>query len=159
MSTRLAASGEPVAVFPWSTYRRYAWNDDRVVLDPWNRLLPQTVVSDDRLPLRDRTVAGEDRASDEVTRALAQDPADVVPVLRALGVRWVVVQTDQPSPAGSVPDLDGVPVQRVGDLRVADLGAPQQVDVEPDRLRGLGLVGTGLAVVLALGLVVRHRRT
>lgn len=159
VSTRLAASGEPVAVFPWSTYRRYAWNDDRVVLDPWNRLLPQTVVSDDRLPLRDRTVAGEDRASDEVTRALAQDPADVVPVLRALGVRWVVVQTDQPSPAGSVPDLDGVPVQRVGDLLVADLGAPQQVDVEPDRLRGLGLVGTGLAVVLALGLVVRHRRT
>ena len=42
----LRAEGEPVAVFPWSTYRRYAWADDRVVLDPWNRLLPQPVVAD-----------------------------------------------------------------------------------------------------------------
>lgn len=157
VTQQLADSGDPVAVFPWSTYRRYAWNDDRVVLDPWNRLLPQPVVSDDRLPLRDGTVAGEDPAAARVTRSL-DEGGDTVAVLRSLGVRWVVVQRDQPAPAGSVPDLSGTPTTTVGDLEVHDLGPSTQSAPPPDRLRALGLLGTAGAVLLSAVVLLRHRR-
>lgn len=151
VSERLAATGDPVAVFPWSTYRQYAWNEDRVVLDPWNRLLPQQVVSDDRLPLRGQgAVAGEDPVGAEVTRALAKG-ADVPEVLRAHGVRWVVLQTDQPAPERSLPELSGEPALVVGELEVHDLGPTASSTAPPgDPWRGLGLVGTGLAVGLSL---------
>ena len=157
VSDRLAASEEAVAVFPWSTYRRHEWNDDRVVLDPWNRLLPQRVVSDDRLALRERTVAGEDPAAGRVTRSLADD-GDTLAVLRSLGVRWVVVQLDQPAPPGTVPDLSGTQSSTVGDLAVHDLGPVTTSQPPPDRLRALGLLGTGLAVVGSIALALRSRR-
>ncbi|MGN7249197.1 hypothetical protein ACTHQ1_15900 [Janibacter anophelis] len=157
VSDRLAASEEAVAVFPWSTYRRHEWNDDRVVLDPWNRLLPQRVVSDDRLALRERTVAGEDPAAERVTRSLADD-GDTVEVLRSLGVRWVVVQLDQPAPPGTVPDLSGTPSRTDGDLAVHDLGPVTTSQAPPDPLRALGLLGTGLAVVGSSVLALRVRR-
>src|SRR5699024_6313888 len=109
VSARLSTSEEAVAIFPWSTYRRYAWNDERVVLDPWNRLLGQRVLGDDRLPLRDEvTVQGEDPDATAVTRALEQRE-DVTRILRQRGVRWVIVQTDQPAPTGSMPDLPDEP--------------------------------------------------
>lgn len=156
VAREVGGSGEPAAVFPWSTYRRYAWDGDRVVLDPWNRLLPQRVVSDDRLPLRDRTVAGEDPASARVAQALATGE-DVPALLRSLGVRWVVVQTDQPAPEGTVPALDGLPTRTVGDLEVVDLGATTAAGGPSDPLRGLGLAGTAAALVLALGGLWRTR--
>lgn len=161
VSSRLAASGDPVAVFPWSTYRRYGWNDDRVLLDPWNRLLPQQVVVDDRLPLQgEEPVAGEDEVAAEVSAALAKG-GDVTEVLRRHGVRWVVVQTDQPAPAGTLPDLPGDPTLVAGDLEVHDLGESSPATVSApsaDPWRALGLVGTGAAVVLSLGLLWRCRR-
>ena len=154
---RLAESGEPTAVFPWSTYRRYGWNGDRVVLDPWNRLLPGPVVSDDRLPLRgEEPVAGEDRVAGDVSAALAKGD-DVTGVLRQHGVRWVVVQTDQPAPPGSVPERIGDPVLVSGDLEVHDLGEPATTAAPTGRWRWLGLLGTGAAVALSLGLLLRHR--
>ena len=158
VSTRLAASGEPVAVFPWSTYRRYAWADDRVVLDPWNRLLPQTVVGDDRLSLRQgESVAGEDPTAAAVTTALAEG-GDVTDLLRRHGVRWVVVATDQPAPAGSVPELSGTSSRRVGDLVVHDLGPVTTSQAPPGSARWLGLAGTGAAVVGSLLLLLGTRR-
>lgn len=160
VAQQVGGSGERVAVFPWSTYRRYDWNADRVVLDPWNRLLPQTVVSDDRLPLRDGTVAGEDLGSARVTRSL-KDGGDTAAVLRSLGVRWVIVQTDQPAPEGSLPDLSGVPMQTVGDLEVRDLGMSPLTSPPADPWRGLGLLGTAAAVVMSCAMAVRtrgHRR-
>ena len=159
VATRLAGSGEPVAVFPWATYRQYAWNDDRVVLDPWNRLLPQPVVSDDRLPLRgEEPVSGESPVSEAVGEALTKGE-DVREVLRQHGVRWVLVQTDQPAPAGSLPELSDEPVMAVGDLEVHDLGEPTWTAPPEDRWRGLGLVGAGAAVLLSLGLCWRDRRS
>lgn len=157
VAREVGRSGEPAAVFPWSTYRRYAWDGDRVVLDPWNRLLPQQVVSDDRLPLRDGTVAGEDPASARVAEALASG-GDVPGVLRSLGVRWVVVQTDQPAPEGTVPALDGLATRTVGDLRVVDLGRPDPVSDDADALRGLGLAGTAAALIGSVGGLWRTRR-
>lgn len=153
----LSRSGDPIAVFPWSTYRRYDWNGDRVVLDPWNRLLPQDVLSDDRLPLREGIVRGEDDAADQVTTVLAEG-GDTVEVLRSLGVRWVLVQEDQPAPAGTMPDLAGIPSATVGDLQVHDLG-PSTLSTPPrDAWRALGLVGTLGAVVLSIVLLAGCRR-
>lgn len=157
VSRELSESGDPVAVFPWSTYRRYAWDDDRVVLDPWNRLLPQEVVADDRLPLRDRVVAGEDPAASAVASALA-DGRDVTGVLRRHGVRWVVVATDQPVPEGSLPDLAGTPSRTVGDLEVHDLGPVTTSRAPADPARWLGLAGTAAAVIGSLALVLVARR-
>lgn len=155
---RLADSGGPVAVFPWSTYRQYEWNGDRVVLDPWNRLLPQQVVSDDRLPLRGADpVAGEDPVGAAVADGLTKG-ADVTGILRRHGVRWVLVQTDQPTPEGSVPDLPGKPAIVSGDLEVYDLGRSTQEQPPTDVWRGLGLAGTGLAVLLSLAAWWRGRR-
>lgn len=158
VSGRLAASGDPVAVFPWSTYRQYGWNGDRVVLDPWNRLLPQEVVSDDRLPLRgEEPVAGEDPTARAVSEALAKGD-DVTDVLRQHGVRWVLVQTDQPAPDGSLPALPGEPEVVAGDLEVHDLGEPEYSSPVGDTWRGLGLAGTTGAVLLSLILWRRERR-
>lgn len=155
VAQQLADSDDPVAVFPWSTYRRYAWNADRVVLDPWNRLLPQPVLSDDRLPLRQGTVGGEDPAAARVTRSL-DEGGDTVAVLRSLGVRWVLVQRDQPAPDGTVPDLSGTPTTTVGDLELHDLG-PSTISAPPaDRLRGLGLLGTAGAVLLCVVALLRR---
>jgi hypothetical protein len=155
VAQQLADSDDPVAVFPWSTYRRYAWNADRVVLDPWNRLLPQPVLSDDRLPLRQGTVAGEDPAAARVTRSL-DEGGDTVAVLRSLGVRWVLVQRDQPAPDGTVPDLSGTPTTTVGDLELHDLGPSSISTPPPDRLRGLGLLGTAGAVLLCVVALLRR---
>lgn len=157
VSRQLSESGDPVAVFPWSTYRRYAWDGDRVVLDPWNRLLPQEVVADDRLPLRDRIVAGESPAASAVASALAEG-RDVTDVLRRHGVRWVLVATDQPAPEGSVPDLTGTPSRTVGDLEVHDLGPVTTSQAPADPARWLGLAGTAAAVIGALALALLARR-
>ena len=157
VAQEVGAAGDPVAIFPWSTYRRYDWNGDRVVLDPWNRLLPQRVLSDDRLPLRDREVAGEDPAGTTISRSLATNDA-TVGLLRSLGVRWVIVQSDQPAPQGSLPDLTGIPGRRVGDLHVHDLGQAAAERAPQDRWRALGLVGTGAAVAGSVALLVRARR-
>lgn len=158
VTAELSTSGEAVAVFPWSTYRRYDWNEDRVVLDPWNRLLPQRVVSDDRLALRGApTVAGEDPAAAAVTESLATG-GEVTEVLEQEGVRWVVIQTDQPTPPGSVPDLPGRPVLVAGDLEVHDLGPAPVTTAPPDPAAAAGLAGTLLAVLVSIALGVRSRR-
>ncbi|NYF99603.1 hypothetical protein [Janibacter cremeus] len=158
VTDRLSTSTESVAVFPWSTYRRYDWNDDRVVLDPWNRLLPQRVVTDDRLALRgEPTVAGEGPSAAAVTASLAAG-TDLADVLRQEGVRWVVVQTDQPAPARSVPDLPGEPALVTGDLEVHDLGRSNATTTSSGPLAAAGLVGTLIAVLVSVGLGVRSRR-
>lgn len=158
VTAQLRATGEPVAVLPWSTYRRYAWNDDRVVLDPWNRLLPQRVLSDDRLPLRDASaVAGEDADAARVAEVIAagDDPA---PVLRELGVRHVIVQTDQPVSPEARPFLPGEPSMTVGELEVHDLGPVASSEARRDPWAALGLLATGAAGALSLGLLWRQRR-
>ncbi len=108
-------------VLPWTgSYRGYAWNDYRAVLDPAPRFLPGDVLVDDRVFLRDDVLPGEDPFLRRVGAALrASDPARA---LRDLGVRWVLVErgngvTAEDVPAGTVV-LDG------RWLRLVDLGAP-----------------------------------
>ena len=78
-------------VLPWTgSYRGYAWNDRRAVLDPAPRFLPGDVLVDDRLILRRSVVAGEDPVLRLVGAALRSP--DSRASLRRLGVRWVLVE-------------------------------------------------------------------
>lgn len=130
------AEGE-VAVLPWSQYRRYPWNEDRVSLTLVPRMAGQPVLFDDSLPLRAGRVAGEDTRATEVTeriddgaspvRALAQSrpryvlaelraglPVDEVAV-RSLGT--VLVETADVL----VVELAGEPAERSGGARDANV--------------------------------------
>lgn len=151
-----------VAVFPWTLYRRYDWNGDRVVLDPWQRLTSRRVLVNDDLPLSDRLVRGESRDAARVAAAL-RGRQDVPALLRRLGVRYVIVQTDQPRGPG-VPDLSGRrPVLREAGLALYDLGAVPAQRAEPSvpLTRWTGWAAGGCAVLLAAGwwLADRRRRT
>ncbi|WP_265446762.1 hypothetical protein [Flexivirga meconopsidis] len=141
-----------VAVFPWNLYRRYPWDHDLVVLDPWQRLLDRRVLVNDSLPLAGgRDVPGEDPDAAAVSRALAER-GDVPQVLRAGGVRYVLVQTDQPARAG-MPDLNGVrQIADDGSLRLYDLGTvrPGAQDARGlDRYAGWLLAAAAVVIVAA----------
>lgn len=138
---------------PWMTYRSYPWNEHRVVLDPWNRLVSRDVLSSDDLPVGGRVVSGEDPRAAEVVALLAAGPDPVVATerLRALGVRYVVLDSSQPSPEGTVLALEADVVREAGELRLLDLG-PAAALGERHAPTGLVLAVVGMtAVVLGLG--------
>ena len=88
-----AAPAGSVGLLPWSQYRRYGWNGDRVSLTLVPRMVDQRVVLDDGLPLANGVVPGEDPVARAVTARIAAG----TPPLQALaeqGVRWVVVEKD-----------------------------------------------------------------
>lgn len=95
---RWTAGGEldAVVVLPWTgSYRGFAWNDRRAVLDPAPRFLPGTVLVDDRVYLDDRVLPSEDARLAAVEEALAtRDPDEAARRLRDLGVGWVLVHAD-----------------------------------------------------------------
>ncbi len=88
-----------VVSLPWAPYRRYAWNHADTVLDPLPRYLTRTVVWNDSLPVsvdgRVVQVGGDDpRARIIGDTITAGQPLPAT--LAALGIRWIVVQRDQP---------------------------------------------------------------
>lgn len=155
---RLPAGG--LAVFPWTLYRSYAWDGHRVLLDPWQRLVDRPVLVNDDLPLSDRVVRGESVAARRITRAL-RDGGDVLAALRREGVRFVLVETDQPR-AGAVPDLtDATVLARERGLVLYDIGRDASVAPVPGPhgwWRYLGLMAGGAAVVLVVGEACREGR-
>ena len=108
---RLAEAPEPgdVISLPWSPFRRYAWNGSDVVLDPLPRYLTRTVVWDDDLPVtvegRVVQVGGDDPRAHAVGQAI-QSGRPLPDALAPLGIKWIVVQRDQPQ-ASRTPDLRG----------------------------------------------------
>ena len=107
-----APDDDLVVALPWSTFRRYTWNDDRTVLDPAPRYLPRTVVTDMTLlvsgPQGDPIVVpGDDALSRRVEQALRTE--EPLGALRGLGVGWVLLERGQPAAPGApaVPDLAG----------------------------------------------------
>ncbi len=111
-----AAPPARVVVLPWAgSYRGFAWNGYRAVLDPAPRFLPGQVLVDDRVLLHGRTLPGEDPVAARVTAAL--DAPDPAAALRALGVGWVLVEKGMRT--GTVPD--GVVVHDGPGLQLADL--------------------------------------
>ena len=144
----LVGHDDTTVVLPWAgSYRGYAWNHRRAVLDPAPRLLPGEVVVDDRVRLSDRVVPPEDPRVVEVARALrAPDPAAA---LRAAGVRWLLVERGM-----GRPDVPAAPVRYDGGgLTLLDLAAGGQVATDaapepgPARRIAVGL-GHALAILL-----------
>lgn len=173
LNSRAAAPGD-LAVFPWTLYRRYPWNGDRVLLDPWQRLVAREVAVNDDLPLSNLTVRGEDSRARVIGQAVASG-GDVARTLRSVGVRWVVIGTDQPDPhqPGSRQGAQGV--QFVGarivltepGVRLLDLGSPTVSPSAPGSmpastrtsswLRWPGIASLGLTC-LATAAAAIHRR-
>jgi hypothetical protein len=96
-----------VASFPWTAFRRFAWNGDRTMLDPAPRWLPRTTVVADNLVVA--TPAGVVDVSGDDPRARAIDVAltsgqPVGDTLASLGIGWAVVALGTPGP---VPELSG----------------------------------------------------
>jgi hypothetical protein len=156
-----------VLVLPWSSFRVFAWNADRTVLDPAPRWFPGSVVSSDDLAVRHSggvlVVPGEgDRAA--AARA-ALSSAHPGAALRRLGIGWVLVERDQPAdrvpvPAGTV--VHAGPALRLIRLDGAALGArpwPGQTPwvVGTDAIVALGVLFTGaLAARGRLGRAARR---
>lgn len=101
--SELAADPRPgdVVSLPWTAYRRYGWNHRDVVLDPMPRFLTRTVVWNDSLPVtvggRLVEVGGDEPRAAAISAAL-KTGAPLGEVLAELGIRWAVVQIDQPQP-------------------------------------------------------------
>lgn len=150
-----------VAVFPWIQYRRFDWNNNRIVLDPWNRLVAKDVIVNDSLPLRDGVVAGEDPRAKDITRLLMSEKL-LVPGLRALGVRHVLVLDDQPNQDVTAERLIGAELRYVASgLQWWDVGEIQSPSTSagwPDFI-GWGLAGMALLLVVgsALGSLQKHK--
>lgn len=92
-----------VLVLPFSTYRRFSWNE-RAVLDPVPRFFPGQMVTEDGLDVDGGRVGGESRLALSV--AQARDPERLAAVLAAHDVRWLVVHAgagEAVLPAGAVP--------------------------------------------------------
>ncbi|WP_408899209.1 hypothetical protein ACJ5H2_08895 [Nocardioides sp. R1-1] len=145
----LVGDDDTTVVLPWAgSYRGWAWNHRRAVLDPAPRLLPGEVLVDDRVLLADQVVPPEDPRVVAATLALADpEPAGA---LRALGVRWVLVERGMGRPE--------VPTGRVayddGGLLLVDLAADGPVAearAETDRSRqALVSIGHTSAILLLL---------
>lgn len=111
---RTGLSADPrtgdVVALPWTPYRKFSWNEGSVVLDPLPRYLTRTVVWNDSLPvtLAGRLVAvgGDDPRAAAVGAAIASG-RPLAEVLPGLGVRWAVLETDQP-PVGQEANLTGM---------------------------------------------------
>lgn len=149
----LVGPDDVTVVLPWAgSYRGFDWNHRRAVLDPAPRLLPGTVLVDDSVLLSDIVVPPEDPRVVAVADALDSD--DPAAVLRALGVRWVLVERGM----GAV-DAPAAPVRYdAGGLTLLDLAADGRVAggataVRPEVARPQEILvafGHGMAFLLLL---------
>ena len=91
---RAAMAADPVPgavlVLPWHLYQPYAWNGDRVVLDPAQRWFTRRAVGNDDLELVGLTVPGEDPYGARLG-PLVRGAAPLAPALPGAGVRYVLV--------------------------------------------------------------------
>jgi hypothetical protein len=112
---RAAMAADPVPgavlVLPWHLYQPYAWNGDRVVLDPARRWFTRRAVGNDDLELVGLTVPGEDPYATRLGPPV-RGSAPLAPALPGAGVRYVLVFKTGDWPAwsqrldGLVPTLD-----------------------------------------------------
>lgn len=112
LRSELATDPRPgdVVALPWTPYRTFPWNSGSVVLDPLPRYLTRTVVWNDALPVtldgRLVSVGGDDPRAATI-RAAVSSGRPLVDVLPALGIRWAVMEGDQPA-AGPEANLTGM---------------------------------------------------
>ena len=140
-------SGDVVAL-PWQSFRRFDWNDDRVVLDPAPRWLTTTVVVDDTLTVAGRTVAGEDPRAAEVGSVLRAG-LPLVEALPPLGIGWVLVERRTPGSLDRESLSGATTVFSGADLELVRLGPTTSPDLPP--WAPAVVVADLLAVMVALG--------
>lgn len=140
----VADDGGAMVVLPWlGSYRGYAWNDHRAVLDPAPRFFPGEVLIDDRVLLGERTLPSEERRLAEIGDAL--EGPDAASELRRLGVRWVLVEKGMTT--GPVPD--GQVAHDGQELQLLDLGVPDRV-ASRTALAPVFLAGDAVAIGVLL---------
>ena len=159
----IAAGAQDQAVsLPWDTFRRYPWNPGRTVLDPVPRAMPVTVVASDSLTVATAhglvTVAGDDPSS-ALVQAAVDAHRPLGPVLRSLGVGWVVVADDLPRARADLPS-GAVPVVTGPSFSLFRLPGPGAVLGVASRVRALVLAGDAvtLGVVLLAGIITIRTR-
>ncbi|MBM0233599.1 hypothetical protein JNW91_18090 [Micromonospora sp. STR1_7] len=153
--------GGSLVSLPWSSFRAYRWAGNVPVLDPASRAFRRPVVGDqDVLVGRDR-IRGESRDANRVAAALAA-PGDPAPALRRLGVRYVLIQTDQPGGAEVEGRFVGAELVRRDPtltlLRLPGAGSPGStgsVGIVP--VLGYSVLGATLLITL-LHPAMRRRR-
>ena len=150
--------GSEIVSFPFSYYRRFVWNGNRVVLDPLPRLLGRVVVVNDDLPLSDVTVRGEDAQAAAIRTALDRH-TPLIPVLRAQGVRYAVVTLSAPGAASYRAALTGGTVLHSGrELVLVDIGP---ATAAPPGTPGAAAAGWGVLALTSAGVAgwrIRLRR-
>lgn len=121
-----------VGLLPWSQYRRYDWNGDRVSLTLAPRIIDQRVLFNDSLPLRSGVVHGESMQASKVSAAITRGTSQLA-ALSGQGVRYVAAEL------GAGLDVDQAAVRRAGRVVVDD---PRLLVVELPRRDG-ELAGQG----------------
>lgn len=141
-----------VGLLPWSQYRRYAWNENRVSLTLAPRMVDRVVLFDDSLPLRSGTVAGESPRAAAVSERI-RDGAAPEQALADERVRYVAAEL------GGAQEVDTDAVRALGrvvvdgpSLLVVDTGGT----TEPTGPRGAVLAGWGVTLLTALVLIGRR---
>ena len=164
IAASLSTSGEgSVGLLPWSQYRRYEWNAQRVSLTLVPRMVDQPVLFNDALPLATGSVPGESPAARRVGERIDRGVAPTL-ALASEGVRWVFIE--KRSGLSVDEDLRNLP----GGARVVHDG-PSATVVELDtvsapapRMSRAGLVGwiatcaTWLVAAACLARESRERR-
>jgi hypothetical protein len=94
LAARRLINSDPVPgralLLPWGAYRRFSWNHDEALLDPWPRLLARQVVWDDGVQVGSLRVAPEDPAAIAIGSAV-NGSGPLTTALRAHGYRYVIV--------------------------------------------------------------------
>ncbi|HEX5880481.1 MAG TPA: hypothetical protein VF468_19540 [Actinomycetota bacterium] len=92
---RAAMAADPapgaVLVLPWHLYQPFAWNGDRVVLDPAQRWFTRRAVGNDDLELVGLTVPGEDPHGSRLGPLVRGTAPLAPPALPGAGIRYVLV--------------------------------------------------------------------
>lgn len=89
-----------VLLLPWAAYRRFGWNNGEAVLDPWPRLLGQTVVWNDAVQVGSIVIPAEDPLARRLTPVISSTEP-LTSVLLAAGVRIVIVDVSLGPTVGS----------------------------------------------------------
>jgi hypothetical protein len=159
VAARVAGRDGVLVTLPFGAFRAYGWNGGRTSLDPTDRYLDVSVVVDDALVVsgvdgRRTVVAGEDPRATAVRGALAAGQP-----LATTGVRWVLVQADQPGtvPAGA---LDGMrPMWTGPTLRLYESVGPVAAPAEPSWPRRAAVVSGYLGLLTTVLAAARGRVT
>jgi hypothetical protein len=157
----LSERGGATVVLPWrGTYRGFAWNDRRAVLDPAPRFFPGEVLIDDRIYLGDstdsRVLGNEDPELADITAALAEE--DVASALARQGVARVVVEKGNGVRPEQVPAGEILHDGRL--LTVVAIEDPGPSSSPPAARRRLVVAGDVLAALVCLAAaacIIRRR--